>query len=132
MSLRTQQDLINHICVYKLKDFEKSAVVDPGAPKAQVQTSKIKQLVPKLDANGNVIYKTVIIQVKKGCGCKGTAQTVENKEQKVPDMVEIEVDSVQTPKLNLTPDPGRYVICKLYGTVKSSLCENCKTYKASK
>lgn len=127
MSLRTQQDLNNNPCLFKLRDFEKAAVQDPAAPK---QIVKIKKLIPKLDEKGNIIYKTVIIPVKKGCGCKGKAQTVENKEQQVPEMVEVEVDAPTTPQSpSIVPDAGKYVICKLYGTVKIQLCENCKTYK---
>lgn len=130
MSLRTQQDLINCQCIYKLKEFDKSAIADPGAPK---QTVKIKKLIPKLDENGNIVYKTVIVPVKKGCGCKGKKQEIENKEQKVPEMIEIEVDASTTPQNPaIVPDAGKYVICKLYGTVKTVLCENCKTYKCTK
>lgn len=127
MGLRTQQDLTNNVCIYKLKEFDKSSIVDPAAPK---QTIKIKKLIPKLDDKGNIVYKTVIIPVKKGCGCKGKTQTVENKEQKVPEMVEVEVEAPALPQSNIVlPDNGRYAICKLYGTVKVQLCENCKTYK---
>jgi hypothetical protein len=127
MALRTQQDLANSPCMYKLKEYNKTAVADPAAPK---QTVKIKKLIPKLDENGNIIYKTVVIPVKKGCGCKGKPQTVENKEQKVPEMVEVEVDAPTTPQSSMVlPDNGTYVICRLYGTVKTQLCENCKTYK---
>ena len=130
MALRSQQDLTNQPCIYKLKDFEKGAVADPTIPK---QTLKIKKLVPKLDEKGNIIYKTVVIPVKKGCGCKGKAQTVENVEQKVPEMVEMEVNASTTPTSPLVaPENGKYAICKLYGTVKTQLCENCKTYKNTK
>ena len=65
--------------------------------------------------------------------CKGKKQEIENKEQKVPEMIEIEVDASTTPQNHaIVPDAGKYVICKLYGTVKTVLCENCKTYKCTK
>lgn len=128
MALRTQQELADHQCIYKLKEFDKSAISDPGAPK---QTVKVKKLIPKLDENGNIVYKTVIIPVKKGCGCKGKKQEIENKEQKVPEMIEVEVDAPTLPQNSaVLTNAGKYVICKLYGTVKTSLCENCKTYKS--
>lgn len=135
MTLRTAQDLSNHPCLYKLKGFEKSLVPDPAAAPQPQQMIKVKRQIPKLDANGKIIYKTVIMPVKKGCGCKGQAQTIENKEQQVPEMVEVEVmvpANTIPAKAAGIPTEGSFVICKLYGTVKSSLCENCRTYKSNK
>lgn len=134
MVLRTQQDLQNSPCAFKLKDFEKQ-ISDPSAP-SQPTAVKVKKLIPKLDENGNIIYKTVKIPVKKGCGCKGKAQETEIKEQRVPEMIEVE-DVAMTPSTQKAIDTAlnvdaskKYIICKLYGTVKAEMCENCKTYRA--
>lgn len=122
MSIRSQDDLKNFPCLYKLKDFEKTST--PVV--TQQNGTKIKKLVPKTDENGNVVYKTIQIPVKSGgCACKGN-QNTQYKEQKTPEMVEVLVDA----PVGISPtDDNKFVICKLYGTVKRVLCENCKTYK---
>ena len=122
MPIRTEQDLLAFPCLYKLKDFER------GIPTQQSgATTSIKRQVPKLDENGNVIYKTVLIPVKSGCGCKGKPQTTTMKEQKVPETVE---QIIQVPVNQVNPsEETKFAICKLYGTVKRSICQNCKTYK---
>jgi hypothetical protein len=120
MPIRTQQDLASNPCLYKLKDFERNI-----SPQTNSVTNKIKKMIPKLDENGNIIYKTISIPVKKGCACKGNQKT-EIQKQTVPEMVEAWVDVTTTLP---TSDDNKFVICKLYGTVKRSLCENCKTYK---
>ena len=120
--IRTQEQLEKNPCLYKLKDFERNVQNSNN-----VITNKIKQQVPKLDENGNVIYKTVLIPVKSGCGCKGKPQTTTMKEQKVPEMVDTWVD-VPAGHQTASQDT-KFAICKLYGTVKRSICENCKTYK---
>ena len=129
MSIRTEQDLISRPCFYKLKDFER---VGPQIQSNGV-TNKVKKLVPKLDSNGNVIYKTISIPIKSGgCACKNKKNPPNNStagtsEQKVPEMEEVWVDA---PSVQQILADNKYVICKLYGTVKRILCENCKTYKA--
>lgn len=122
MPIRSEADLVKLPCLYKLKDFERNVQNTNN-----VITNKIKQQVPKLDENGNIIYKTVLIPVKSGCGCKGNPQTTTMKEQKVPEMVDTWVD-IPVGQQNAAQDT-KFVICKLYGTVKRSICENCKTYK---
>ena len=121
MAIRTDKDLLTHPCLYKLKDFERS-------PTTQVNTTvtKVKKQIPKLDENGNVVYKTVTIPVKSGCACKGN-QTTTMKEQSVPEMVDAWVE-VPANQINPANDT-RFAICKLYGTVKRVICQNCKTYK---
>lgn len=130
MPIRSAQDLQNYPCYYKLKDFERAT-----APTlSNGVTNKIKKLVPKLDENGNVVYKTIMVPVKSGgCACKNkktapnAATSGTPQEQKVPEMEEVWVDMpVNGPSL----EENKYVICKLYGTIKRTLCENCKTYKA--
>jgi hypothetical protein len=122
MPIRSESDLLKSPCLYKLKDFERNVQNSNN-----VITNKIKQQVPKLDENGNIIYKTVLIPVKSGCGCKGKPQTTTMKEQKVPEMVDTWVD-IPVGQQNANQDT-KFAICKLYGTVKRSICENCKTYK---
>jgi len=120
MAIRTQDDLNKFPCLYKIKDFDKS-----GPPTNDLTITKIKRLIPKLDENGNVVYKTVVIPITKGCACKGNKK-VEYQEKKVADMVETWVDGTAETSSNAA---NQFTICKLYGTVKRSICENCKTYK---
>ncbi len=117
MSKRTQDDLSNHPCFFKLKDFEKPVTSE---------IHQVKQIVPKLDENGQQVFKEIEVEVKKSCGCKnrdGTAQT-EKVRQKIPETMEVMTDVIEN------PDDTKMVICKLFGTVKRSHCESCHTYKA--
>jgi hypothetical protein len=78
----------------------------------------VKKIVPKLDENGNQVYREV--PIKKGCGCKNKPQTTEIT--RVPETMEI---TVEEPVGETQP----MVLCKLFGTVNRSHCLNCKTYK---
>ena len=120
MAMRTPDDLINHPCLYKLKDFDKA-----GPPTTGSTINNVKKMIPKLDENGNVVYKKVTIPVSSGCACKGNKKT-EYQEKLVPEMVEITEQITTTTQNNFN---NQYTICKLFGTVKRSICENCKTYK---
>jgi len=116
MAKRTQEELAAHPCFFKLRDFEK-----PVAGQMQ----KVKQTVPKLDENGKPVFKEIEVKVKKSCGCKnkdGSAQT-EMVKQQIPETMEIMVDQP------VSGEDGKMIICKLFGTVKRSHCENCHTYK---
>lgn len=117
MAKRSQEELIVHPCYFKLKDFEK--------PGSLSQTQRVKKTIPKLDANGNPIYKEVEVRRKKSCGCKnkdGSLQEETVKHQ-IPETEEVMVD------VSMSPDDNKMVICKLYGSVKRSHCEGCHTYK---
>jgi hypothetical protein len=111
MTIRSDADLENHPCAYKLKDIDK--------PVSNGETQLVKKIVPKLDENGNQVYKEITI--KKGCGCKGKPPTSEVT--RVPETMEVTVEESvgQTQPM---------VLCKLFGTVHKSHCLNCKTYKA--
>lgn len=118
MTLRSEQDLQSHPCAYKLKDYEKPTP-------ATGETQKVKKILPKLDENGNQVYREVVI--KKGCGCKNKkhdghqAQTTQT--QKIPETIEVWVDEP------VKPDAQKLVLCKLFGSVTKEHCMNCKTYK---
>lgn len=117
MTLRSEEDLQNHPCVYKIKDYEK-------ASPAQGENQKVKKILPKLDENGNQVYKEVII--KKGCGCKNKANNAspQTTTQKIPETIEVWVDEP------IKPDAQKLVLCRLFGSVTKEHCLNCKTYKA--
>lgn len=110
MTIRSESDLDNNPCSYKLRDFEKTTPTG--------QTQMVKKIVPKLDENGNQVYKEV--PIKKGCGCKNKPQTTEIT--KVPETMEITVEETVGNNQNM-------VLCKLFGTVNKTHCQNCKTYK---
>jgi hypothetical protein len=115
MSLRNQDQLMSQPCAFKLKDFEKPT---PSTPQ------KIKKVIQKTDANGNPLFKTIDVETLKGCGCGGKKKEKVIIQKQVPDTEELMVEEV------VVPEDNKLVLCKLFGTVKRSHCENCKTYKA--
>ena len=114
MSLRNQDELTIHPCTFKLKDFEKPAGGQP---------QKVVKVVQKVDANGNPVFKTIEVVEKRGCGCGGKPKQEVKVQKQVPDTEEVTVEEV------ISSEDNKLVLCKLFGTVKRSHCENCKTYK---
>jgi hypothetical protein len=124
MSLRSQEYLQQNPCYYKNGEFEKS--VNQNAQ----QTTKIKKQIPKVDENGNIVYTTITIPVKSGgCACK--KNNTQTTEKQVPIMVDVWEDvSLNQPALPVDTSPVvKYVNCKLFGTIKRTICENCRTYR---
>jgi len=111
MTIRSEGDLEAHPCSHKLRDFEKQTSTS--------DTTTVKKIVPKLDENGNQIYKEV--EIKKGCGCKNSTVKIEIK--KIPETTEIYVEESISQNQQM-------VICKLFGLVSIQHCLNCRTYKA--
>ena len=112
--MRTDIDLQNSPCSFKIKEIMKESIAQHG---------KVKKMVPKLDAEGKQIYKTVETEVKQGgCSCKNkNAGEMVKVAQQVPEMTEIWEDA--------TANEQKFVFCKIYGQVKGSYCQSCKTYK---
>lgn len=125
---QTIKELQDNPCFFKIKDFDKGITSDPSTAVETLGTPiKVKKLVPKLDENGKVIMKKTKVPVKKGCACKGNQKT-EMVEQMIPEMEEVLVDSFIR-ETSTSQNNGKYTLCKLYGTVRSTMCEKCKTYK---
>jgi hypothetical protein len=93
------------------------------------EVRKVKKIMHKLDENGQPMYETRDVVVKKGCRCKKN-QTEEVVQKRVPVTEEIWVEEpvkVQVEKVINESEP--MLICKLYGKVKKSYCQKCSTYK---
>lgn len=121
MSLRTPSDLINHPCLFKIKNYEKTGT-------SAIGVKKVKRIVQKLDSLGQPVTKIVRVPELKGCNCRGGSKVPTGKmiETKVPEVMEIWVDE------NTATNPTSLTLCKLFGSVACSHCLNCKTYKQSK
>ena len=125
----------------KLKDLTKTVAPAPQVASTTPNMVKVKRTVQKLDENGQPMYKTITVEKKKGCGCKGKAQETVVEEQRVPDTVEVWVEVPQeqayqsTQQINQADsqiDPSKpepLVFCKLYGTVPENFCLRCNSYK---
>lgn len=126
MSLRSQEYLQQNPCYYKNGEFDK--VINPNA---QQTVTKIKKQVPKLDENGKVVYTTISVPVKSGgCACKKNQNGTTEKQ--VPVMVDVWEDVPIQQNNNVFPSDSivvKYVNCKLFGTIKRTICENCRTYR---
>jgi len=111
---RTDADLQASPCNFKIKEI----VAESNTP-----VGKVRKLVPKKDENGNQVYKTIDVPVKQGgCSCKNknAGQTTMVKQQ-VAETVEVWEDGPST--------ETKKVFCKIYGQVKGSYCQGCRTYK---
>lgn len=133
---RPLNEIRNQPCRYKLKDMPRKNRPAANAPdNVQIQNGvrKVKKVIQKKDENGKPLFKTIKVEKKKGCGCKGKKRKTVIEEKRVPDTVEVWVDE---PIVENTPPPppqpqteDRQVLCKLYGTVPEDYCQRCKTYK---
>lgn len=115
--LRTTDELKNNPCIYSIKEYVKNPVVNG--------VEKVKKTIQRIDENGNPVYKTVKVPVKKGCGCNGTSQSTELVEKQLPVMDDVWIEQPVN-------GDNTMVLCKLFGSVKKSHCLNCKSYKGKK
>jgi hypothetical protein len=144
---RSLKELDTQPCRFMLKEMPARPIEMPNpeynsATKQITQQSttpgKIKVLkkIQRTDENGVAQFKTVQVEVKKGCGCGGKKQTVTIEERKIPDIIEVWVEenapvqAVTTPSVpeKITVNE-KQILCKLYGTVVQSYCLRCKTYQ---
>jgi hypothetical protein len=124
---RTEQDLKNKPCKFCIREMD-STVIEMDEDGDEVK--KIKKVVQKRDANGNLMYEIKEVKKKKGCGCKGKNRKEVIVRQKVPILEEVWVEDKTPSKKRKKTVPDNRILCKLYGKVKKNFCLQCSTYKA--
>lgn len=140
--MRSIQEITSQPCRYTIKTFELAQPVAaptpvPSTPSATPGMRKVLKSVQKVDENGNPVFKTVKVEVKKGgCGCKGgSAGGIVVEERQVPDTIDVWIEEpIPANEVQQSAQPAfvgqavGQVLCKLYGTVPQSYCQKCKSY----